>query len=93
MKCRFCGSECDWNEDVCSCCFSSIHENFIPNEARFPREDIEKCINKDNLWEIDKKCPICGKNMIHIYFESPKETWKLMCGRAGDLDVCTECQR
>lgn len=118
MKCRFCGSECDWNEDVCSSCFSSIHEHYIPNEARFPREDIEKCINgdntskkhkrgiyslmeknikkytnKNNYTESKEKCPICGKNMIHIYFKSPSDTWKLMCGRAGDLDVCTECQR
>lgn len=122
MKCRFCGSECDWNEDACSSCFSRIHKQYIPNEADFPREDIEKCINeyntskkrrwgiyslmgkdlkkrlekyssKDTYTESKEKCPLCGKKMIHIYFNSPSGTWKLMCGRAGPMDVCTECQR
>jgi len=41
---------------------------------------------------ISEKCPICGHNMIEIYFFSPEWTWKKLCGRAGDMFICPHCR-
>ena len=36
-------------------------------------------------------CPICGKKCLEIYFSSPDWTWHNLCGRAGTMNICTDC--
>jgi hypothetical protein len=40
-----------------------------------------------------KTCPQCGlaAQLTWFYFESPKETWENLCGRAGWMTVCDKC--
>ena len=41
-------------------------------------------------------CPKCGKKfeeMELFYFESPEETWRHLCGRAGWIVICPDCKK
>ena len=37
-------------------------------------------------------CPDCGHSRIRIYFHSPKWTWAMMCGKAGEMAICPYCK-
>ncbi len=37
-------------------------------------------------------CPRCGHSRLRIYFHSPRWTWAMMCGVAGDMVICPECK-
>ena len=34
------------------------------------------------------RCPDCGHSRNRIYFHSPKWTWAMMCGKAGEMAIC-----
>ncbi len=38
------------------------------------------------------RCPDCGHSRIRIYFHSPKWTWAMMCGKAGEMAICPSCK-
>lgn len=38
------------------------------------------------------RCPRCGHSRLRIYFHSPRWTWAMMCGVAGDMVICLECK-
>lgn len=38
------------------------------------------------------RCPRCGHSRLRIYFHSPRWTWAMMCGVAGDMVICPECK-
>jgi hypothetical protein len=41
-----------------------------------------------------KACPACGLSadqLTWFYFESPKQTWQWLCGRAGWMTICEAC--
>lgn len=38
------------------------------------------------------RCPDCGHSRIRIYFHSPKWTWAMMCGKAGEMAICPSCE-
>jgi hypothetical protein len=41
-------------------------------------------------------CPGCQTmpdNLKWFYFESPRETWQMLCGSAGWMVVCDRCHR
>lgn len=38
------------------------------------------------------RCPDCGHSRIRIYFRSPKWTWAMMCGKAGEMAICPSCK-
>lgn len=38
------------------------------------------------------RCPHCGHSRIHIHFHSPKWTWAMMCGKAGEMAICPSCK-
>lgn len=38
------------------------------------------------------RCPDCGHSRIRIYFHSPKWTWAMMCGKAGEMAICQSCK-
>ena len=43
-----------------------------------------------------KPCRWCGRpgdDLSWIFYESPPETWQMLCGRAGWIVVCDHCQR
>lgn len=43
-----------------------------------------------------KVCPACQAGadaLAWFYFESPDATWENLCGCAGWITVCDECQR
>lgn len=42
------------------------------------------------LFDFDD-CPYCGKKQIKLYFHSPKWTWAMMCGIAGEMVFCPQC--
>lgn len=41
---------------------------------------------------LDCFCPHCGEPMIQSYFTTSKESWQLLCGRAGNIFFCPKCQ-
>ena len=38
------------------------------------------------------RCPDCGHSRNRIYFHSPKWTWAMMCGKAGEMAICPSCK-
>jgi hypothetical protein len=41
-------------------------------------------------------CPECNTppaRLTWIYFRSPDETWRMLCGTAGWLTICDWCER
>lgn len=38
------------------------------------------------------RCPRCGHSRLRIHFHSPRWTWAMMCGVAGDMVICPECK-
>lgn len=46
--------------------------------------------------EAASACPGCQTlpdDLSWFYFESPRETWKMLCGCAGWMVVCDKCHR
>ena len=39
------------------------------------------------------KCQTPPDALSWFYFESPKETWKMLCGTAGWMVVCDRCKK
>ena len=49
---------------------------------------------KEHYLDRAKACPKCGVKADRLewfYFDSPKETWKMLCGCAGWIKVCDPC--
>jgi len=75
----------------------------------FPWEHVQAARNDDRLQRRHstakakehyaasaKHCPQCNAApdaLQWFYFQSPAETWKMLCGRAGWITVCDKCQR
>lgn len=75
-------------------------------EGYFPWEDVYACRDngeasekneiKNRLRNIIQPCPSCQKTIEDLevlYFESPPETWRMMCGRAGWMVACFHCKK
>ena len=75
-------------------------------EAYFPLKDVEACLNDTTPSFKDlsasyikdkanrRACPLCGKpseELRWIYFDSPKWTWEMLCGRCGPMSICPDC--
>jgi len=81
----------------------------LENDSRFPWEDVEASRNnvqlqaehpvakaKQQCATTARPCPQCqavADKLNWFYFESPPETWKDLCGRAGWMTVCDRCHR
>lgn len=39
------------------------------------------------------KCPSCQHHLMVVYGSSPHEDWESLCGRAGNLAICTHCRQ
>jgi len=79
------------------------------DDAIFPWEDVDPSRQDRKLQRRHVKrearamygadaapCPGCGAladDQAWFYFESPAETWELLCGRAGWMTVCDRCRR
>ena len=38
-------------------------------------------------------CPSCMHHLLVVYGSSPQEDWESLCGRAGNLAICTHCRQ
>lgn len=38
------------------------------------------------------RCSDCGHSRNRIFFHSPKWTWAMMCGKAGEMAICPSCK-
>ena len=38
-------------------------------------------------------CPLCEHHLLVVYGSSPQEDWESLCGRAGNLAICTHCRQ
>ena len=38
-------------------------------------------------------CPSCKHHLLVVYGSSPQEDWESLCGRAGNLAICTHCRQ
>ena len=39
------------------------------------------------------KCPSCEQHLLVVYGSTPQEDWESLCGRAGNLAICTHCRK
>lgn len=72
-----------------------IKKDFIPfHQPVFPWTDIALSILHEPLSvEFNHDlCPCCGNKRTMLYFSSPDWTWSMMCGRAGEIKICTHCK-
>ena len=60
-----------------------------------PRKDIKASMKEhpEDIERIRNKCPICGWEILSIYFVSPPETWEGLCWRAWPMLVCNHCRK
>ena len=79
------------------------------NDSELPWEDLEDSRRNRRLQKKHpvaegkgiylaqaKPCPGCPTppdGLSWFYFESPKATWEMLCGRAGWMVVCDRCKR
>lgn len=82
-------------------------EDDFEDNDQFPWEDVEASRKKRHLQQehpvaeghqrylsTAKACPQChtvAGQLSWFYFDSPAETWKHLCGRAGWMTVCDRC--
>lgn len=68
-----------------------------PLSQIFKWDDVDACINdRIRPRRYHLSCPVCGKpsrELLWINFNSPKWTWKSLCGRKGPLSICPDCHR
>lgn len=38
-------------------------------------------------------CQSCQHHLLVVYGKTPQETWESLCGRAGNLAICTHCRK
>ena len=78
-------------------------------EGTMPWEDVERsrrnrrlqrkhpvAHGKEMYLETASACPGCQTQpdeLSWFYFESPRETWEMLCGSAGWMVVCDKCRR
>lgn len=73
----------------------SIEER-MPTDISYPWQDVYLSIlsNPDSVKFLTDKCYICNnRSLVELYFKSPSCTWDQLCGRAGDMTICTECKK
>lgn len=64
----------------------------------FSWSEIEECLSKDPKPMFEKRgleardCDYCQTPCELIWWTSSPETWEMLCGRAGYVEVCKSCR-
>lgn len=60
----------------------------------FPWDDVALSIlTRPQSVKLDyDTCSKCGNKRVKLYFSSPSWTWSKLCGRAGEMIICTSCR-
>ena len=66
-----------------------------PAQDCYPWRDVfDSMIEHHNSVQTSEdKCPLCGKQLTRIWFDSPKWTWDNLMGRAGTMLICPHCAK
>lgn len=69
-------------------------KNWEKQEGQFSWKDVALSILElpERITFDYDRCPDCGHSRIRIYFHSPKWTWAMMCGKAGEMAICPYCK-
>lgn len=69
-------------------------KNWDKQEGQFSWKDVALSILElpERITFDYDRCPDCGYSRIRIYFHSPKWTWAMMCGKAGEMAICPSCK-
>jgi hypothetical protein len=55
------------------------------------KHNVERAVQTYGSKAVCRGCNSCGKELAWLYFCSPDWTWELLCGRAGWMAVCDQC--
>ena len=87
-------------ESLASCVMSwkerGYDDMILPDETNYPWCDVTLSMLEypDSVKFSTNTCEICGKkSLVEIYFHSPLCTWEKLCGKAGKMTLCTDCER
>lgn len=87
-------------ESLASCVMSwkeiGYDDMILADETNYAWCDVALSMleNPDSVKFSTNTCEICGKkSLVEIYFKSPSYTWEKLCGRAGEMILCTDCKR
>ena len=69
-------------------------KNWDKQEGQFSWKDVALSILElpERITFDYDRCPDCGHSRVRIYFHSPKWTWAMMCGKAGEMVICPSCK-
>lgn len=78
------------------------HESLFPPADHVVAARNDERLQADNAGEVEEArranpelaCAKCGSTeLAWFYFSSPPVTWENLCGTAGAMAVCDDCQR
>lgn len=69
-------------------------KNWDKQEGQFSWKDVALSMLRFPeriIFDYDR-CLDCGHSRVRMYFHSPKWTWAMMCGIAGEMAFCQSCK-